>query len=433
MAPPGRDDTLTLVVLGDSTAAGLGDPVGPGLFRGFGPLLAGALGAPDRVRLVNTGCSGARVACVRRDQLPPAVAARPHVAVLLVGINDTLYADFDPVTVRDDLARSSRASPTPRALVLGVRYHHHGRVFPLPGPLARALDARIDLLNASSTGSWRARRRVPGSRGAPGVLPAGRLEHRPAAPVPARPPGARSRLRRAGRGRRARRRPRRARRGDDRVPTRAEELHWLVTQGVPWLGRRSRDLLPLLLTARAAGAVRPPGSLPPGAERPVGRAGSRSCPRPPAGGWRRPGRRCSSRTRRRGAGGGTGSGGTAVRRAGPPPRPGSPGRRPPRARPPAPAGGHVPGVPVGEGGDDLPLGGVVERGHRQRRGRAAPGVLQAVGEHPGVVAQVLAEVVTRRRRLPGPGSATVENASRRISSRVVQCGTWCSRDTPDGR
>jgi lysophospholipase L1-like esterase len=145
--PPAADGTLRLAVLGDSTAAGIGDPVRPETFRGFAPLLAQALGGPARVHLVNTGHSGARVACVRREQLPIAVAARPHLAVLLVGINDTLRADFDTRALATDLAAIVDALSRAGAAVICVRYHHHGRVFPLPRPVARALDHRIDELN----------------------------------------------------------------------------------------------------------------------------------------------------------------------------------------------------------------------------------------------------------------------------------------------
>src|SRR5690242_14136033 len=83
----------TLVALGDSTAAGLGDPMPGGGWRGFAVLLADALGA----RLVNPAVTGARVADVRRDQLPVALAAEPDAVVIFVGMNDTLRSDFDPV------------------------------------------------------------------------------------------------------------------------------------------------------------------------------------------------------------------------------------------------------------------------------------------------------------------------------------------------
>ncbi len=250
IAAPVEDGTLTLAVLGDSTAAGIGDPVGSGRFRGFGPLLALALGEPDRVHLVNTGRSGARVACVRREQVPVAVAARPHLAVLLVGLNDTLRADFDPGVLHDDLGAIVTALTAAGATVVCVRFHHHGRVFPLPRPVARALDDRIDELN-------RAVDRVVREQGVHcldlGALPAC---YRPSTwSVDRLHPSARGHrelargfadlLRGAGHPVTGDRLDE----GDDTVPTRAEEVHWLVTQGVPWLCRRSRDLLPLLVTA----------------------------------------------------------------------------------------------------------------------------------------------------------------------------------------
>jgi lysophospholipase L1-like esterase len=133
----------TLVTLGDSTAAGLGDPVPGGGWRGFPVLLADALGA----RLVNPAVTGARVADVRRDQLPVALAARPDVVVVFVGMNDTLRSDFDPVRLRADLAATVGALRSAGGHVLLMRYHDHTRVFPLPAPLRRALWRRVVALN----------------------------------------------------------------------------------------------------------------------------------------------------------------------------------------------------------------------------------------------------------------------------------------------
>ncbi len=252
------DGALRLAVLGDSTAAGIGDPVGNGAFRGFAPLLAQALGGPGRVRLVNTGTSGARTACVRREQLPIALAARPHLAVLLVGINDTLRADFDARALYTDLSAVVGALSAGGAAVLSARYHHHGRVFPLPRLVARALDRRIDELNLAidravrehgarcldlagipacyEPGTWSVDRLHPSAlghralaRGFADLLAAAGHAVEPVCDddgTPAR-------------------------------PSRAEELHWLVTQGVPWLGRRSRDLLPLALTLAVRHALGP--------------------------------------------------------------------------------------------------------------------------------------------------------------------------------
>jgi lysophospholipase L1-like esterase len=144
LAPqPASHPVHTLVTLGDSTAAGLGDPMPGGGWRGFPVLLAEALGA----RLVNPAVTGSRMADVRRDQLPAALAAEPDVVVIFVGMNDTLRSDFDPVRLRADLAATVAALRSAGAHVVVMRYHDHTRVFPLPAPLRRALWRRVVALN----------------------------------------------------------------------------------------------------------------------------------------------------------------------------------------------------------------------------------------------------------------------------------------------
>jgi lysophospholipase L1-like esterase len=135
-------------VLGDSAPAGVGDPVPGGGWRGFGPLLHDSLGGADALEYCNLSSLGARMACVRREQLPTAVEMAPDVAVVLVGMNDTLRSAFDPDQLRRDyetVIGSLRACGT---TVLTVRYHDHSRVFWMPGPLRRALRQRIAELNA---------------------------------------------------------------------------------------------------------------------------------------------------------------------------------------------------------------------------------------------------------------------------------------------
>ncbi len=79
--PAGRS-VERMVLLGDSTAVGLGDPARDGGWRGFGPLLAGALGAPCCANLAFTG---ARMRCVRDRQLPASLQLHPDVAVVVAG------------------------------------------------------------------------------------------------------------------------------------------------------------------------------------------------------------------------------------------------------------------------------------------------------------------------------------------------------------
>ncbi|GAA2359511.1 SGNH/GDSL hydrolase family protein [Saccharopolyspora halophila] len=134
----------SLAVLGDSVAEGMGDPIAGRRWRGFAPLLAEAVGA---AALTNMASSGARVADLWRDQLPAALRAAPDAAVVMVGMNDTMRADFDPRLLWQQLNHVVCALVDTGADVVTIRYHDHARVFRLPGPLRRLLRRRIDSLN----------------------------------------------------------------------------------------------------------------------------------------------------------------------------------------------------------------------------------------------------------------------------------------------
>lgn len=243
---PGGRAAASLVILGDSTAVGLGDPLPGGGWRGFGPLLAAALGPAEQVRYRNLSFTGARMGSVRHRQLPGALLARPDVAVVLAGMNDTLRSDFDPSAVRDDLYRVTSALQDAGAVVVTARFHEHERVFWLPGPLRRALHDRVERLNeaistvvagtgalcldvhlmpgAYDTAAWSVDRLHPSEQGHRMLASAfaGLLEDAGiAVPNPVE-------LTCSG-GRRL---------------TVLHHLAWLLFQGVPWLGRRGRDFVP---------------------------------------------------------------------------------------------------------------------------------------------------------------------------------------------
>ncbi|WP_158843732.1 SGNH/GDSL hydrolase family protein [Saccharothrix deserti] len=236
----------SLVVLGDSTTVGVGDPV-PGGWRGVGPLLAAAFAD---ARYLNVSFTGARVASVRHEQLPKVLPARPDAAVLLVGMNDTLRSDFDARQLHVDLDAIVGALVAAGSAVVTVRFHDHSRVFRLPGALRRALRSRIRELNeildavvrrhgigcvdldlmdgAYSMETWAVDRLHPSELG-----------HRRLAAAFA------ARLAEAG----------------CEVPGRVSlvctgglevtPLHhvgWLVVKGIPWLWRRGRDLIPYAAT-----------------------------------------------------------------------------------------------------------------------------------------------------------------------------------------
>ncbi|WP_154761322.1 SGNH/GDSL hydrolase family protein [Amycolatopsis pithecellobii] len=244
-----------LAVLGDSTAVGLGDPVPGRGWRGVGPFVARALDvAPDGY--LNTAFTGARMRCVRYDQLPAATTHRPDVALVIVGMNDTLRSDFDAAAMAADLDHVMTTLGALGTIVVPVRFHDHGKVFRLPGPLYRALKARIDELNeaigtvvrrhgmpcldlaampgAYDLASWSVDRLHPSELGHR-MLAKGLTEQLGEAGVEIVEPVS---LACSG----------------GLQPTTAQHVGWLVLKGIPWLWRRSRDLLPYVASILAASA-----------------------------------------------------------------------------------------------------------------------------------------------------------------------------------
>jgi lysophospholipase L1-like esterase len=259
--PPPSTAVRTLVALGDSTTVGLGDPLPGGGWRGFPALLGTALGA----RVANPSRAGARMACVRREQLPVALdalrAGGASAAVIVAGMNDTLRSDFDPTTLHADCAAVVAELGRAGAYVLVVRYHDHTRVFWLPRPLRRALTRRIAALNAVidsvaaadpagvgvldlhtlpggyERATWSVDRLHPSERGHR-LLAAGLAALLADAGFAVPEPVS---LECAG----------------GRPVSSAQRAAWLVVKGVPWLVRRGRDLGPVLVQGMLDGLRRP--------------------------------------------------------------------------------------------------------------------------------------------------------------------------------
>lgn len=252
---PVRRTVRTLAVLGDSIGVGVGDPAVGGGWRGFPPLLADALGA----RLLNVARNGARLGCLRTEQLPLAVRGRPDAAVVFAGMNDTLRSDFDAGRLHHDLDTVVSTLTDLGALVVTVRYHDHGRVFRLPGPLRRALAERIAALNGVvdavalqyRTGlvdlaelpgtylpaTWSVDRLHPSEQGhrmlagalAESFAAAGVVVAAPVSPECA----------------------------GSRPISQVDRLAWLVGKGIPWLWRRGQDLVPYALGVLVNAAINP--------------------------------------------------------------------------------------------------------------------------------------------------------------------------------
>lgn len=234
----------SFVALGDSITAGYGDPMPGGTRRGWAAILADALGAD----LHNLAISGALTHDVALRQLPRALDLRPDVAAVVVGVNDTLRGSFDPARIAVMLDSTVAALRTAGALVLTARLPDPGRMFRLPGALARPLARRIQAVNevadevAARHGTlhfnaadhpatydrrmWSVDRLHPSERGHR-LLAASFFDLVSVAlgvPLAARPsaePG-------------------------NPDPTFAAQAWWMATRGTQWMARRSTDLVPSL-------------------------------------------------------------------------------------------------------------------------------------------------------------------------------------------
>ncbi|MFE5796088.1 SGNH/GDSL hydrolase family protein [Streptomyces sp. NPDC056503] len=247
-AVPEEAAPVRFVVLGDSFSEGVGDRA-DGVWRGWAELLAGGLAGPgQRVEYVNLAVSGALGADVAEKQAPCATALRPHLASVVVGVNDTLRHTFDIKLFARRLDRVLAALDASGAVLLTACLPDPGRMLGLPGPLARPLARRGRSVNAvvhalsarhgavhlhladpawtDDRTLWSADRLHPGERGHRAVAGAFHrlLTERGLARGPAPAPEA-----------------------SEPPPSRAETALWLATAGTGWVLRRSRDLLPQLL------------------------------------------------------------------------------------------------------------------------------------------------------------------------------------------
>jgi lysophospholipase L1-like esterase len=248
---------LRFAALGDSVTEGLGDPLPGGGWRGWAALLAEGLGSP----FANYASSGATTIRVLEEQLPPALAFRPAVASVVVGVNDVLRPGFDPAAIEDRLETVVCSLQAAGAVVLTCRMPDAGQMLRLPKTLRRPLARRTDGLNGavqavaernrtvhidladhpavSDRAAWHVDRLHPNERGHRVMARefAGALEAR-GVPLRAMPS---------------------AQPGGGAVSRPFEHAWWLATKGTGWVIDRGTDMVPYLLglaAREALGALR---------------------------------------------------------------------------------------------------------------------------------------------------------------------------------
>ncbi|MFJ8992868.1 SGNH/GDSL hydrolase family protein [Streptomyces sp. NPDC102279] len=244
---------LRFVALGDALTEGVGDPVGD-RWRGWAALLARGLAPVDAaVEFTNLALSGAQTRDVLERQTTEALALRPDVVSVVIGVNDTLRCTFDIHSVAERLDTVYSAFRARDTLVMTACLPDPGSMLGLPGALARPLARRQRAVNTvvhalserhgalhlhaaeeewlTDRAMWSADRLHPGERG-----------HRQLA--------LRFHALLAERGIATGAAP--SAEPEFAAPTRAASLWWLATAGTGWVAGRCTDLLPQLLTLAAS-------------------------------------------------------------------------------------------------------------------------------------------------------------------------------------
>ncbi|WP_020524436.1 SGNH/GDSL hydrolase family protein [Catelliglobosispora koreensis] len=234
-----------IAALGDSITFGMGDPAPVGGWRGWAALLAASYPSAE---FRNFAASGALSGDVAGPQLHQALAFRPALTTVLVGVNDCLRGTFSINTIGERLHATVDALCASGSRVVLACLPEPGRMLGLPQALARPLARRVHAINAiihaltrgysvthvhltsdeivADRRMWSIDRLHPSERG-----------HRWLAAM------AYDALARDGW-------PGHVRPGLEPlnpVPSRRAQAWWMATKGTQWLYARSTDLVPQLM------------------------------------------------------------------------------------------------------------------------------------------------------------------------------------------
>ncbi|MET8680248.1 SGNH/GDSL hydrolase family protein [Streptomyces sp. NPDC004647] len=237
--------------LGDSLTEGVGDPA-PGGWRGWAALLSTGL-SEEGGQLFNTACSGALTRDVAQEQLPLARAYRPHLASVLVGVNDTLRDTFDIDRITGNLDTVLGTLHRDGTVLLTACLPDPGRMLGLPALLGRPLARRMRAVNTvvhalsqryealhlhaadppwvADRAAWSVDRLHPNELGHRILAREFHALLTEAGLTAAPPPSAGT---------------------DTAGPGAAAQAWWMATRGSRWVVARCRDLLPDLMRLAAA-------------------------------------------------------------------------------------------------------------------------------------------------------------------------------------
>jgi lysophospholipase L1-like esterase len=136
----------TFVVLGDSAAYGTGDEIKAGQFRGWAGFLADAF--QEGCDYFNFSRPGAKSNEVVATQLPKALRQNPDICAVIVGGNDLLRNDFDPVLLYNNLRSCCQQLLAMGSEIIMVELHDPNQLLKLPKLMRQVLSRRVNAVNA---------------------------------------------------------------------------------------------------------------------------------------------------------------------------------------------------------------------------------------------------------------------------------------------
>ena len=136
----------TFVVLGDSAAYGTGDEIKAGQFRGWAGFLADAF--QEGCDYFNYSRPGAKSTEVLATQLPKALRQNPDICAVIVGGNDLLRNNFDPVLLYNNLRSCCQQLLAMGSEIIMVELHDPNQLLKLPKLMRQVLSRRVNAVNA---------------------------------------------------------------------------------------------------------------------------------------------------------------------------------------------------------------------------------------------------------------------------------------------
>jgi len=136
----------TFAVIGDSAAYGTGDEIAPGQFRGWAGFLSDNF--RDGCDYFNFSRPGAKSTEVATIQLDKVLKQQPDICAVIVGGNDILRNDFDPILLHKNLQYICSSLLEIGSEIVMVELHDPLQLLKLPKLIARVLSKRVNAVNA---------------------------------------------------------------------------------------------------------------------------------------------------------------------------------------------------------------------------------------------------------------------------------------------